>query len=208
MPAWSQAAYCSSAQVQAFAKLLAEDWTVTATADAITLLIQAASDLVDDKSKTWWDSRKAALTYTGAPDSRYLFLPAPIVTLTSVVENGNTLVADTHYWAKKQTLEKNDSYLWPVDQAKGVGWWWCTIPNSVVVSGTFGYTTTPKKIVLLTAAMAAEMGDLRKRQTIDANGDMTETTISKFSFWIREALERLRPRMIHGNEPPMVSYVA
>jgi hypothetical protein len=207
MAAWSQAAYCTSAQVQAFARALREDWTVTATADAITLLIQAASDLVDDFTKTWWDSRKAKLTYTGAPDSRFLFLPAPIITLTSVVENTKTLTDGTEFWSKLDTLEKNDAYLWPVDQAKGVGWWWCTIPKSIVVQGTFG-RATPSKIKLLTAAMAAEMGDLRRRQIIDSDGMLKEVTINQFSAWIQTALKRNRSVMIHGNEPPLVEYVA
>lgn len=169
----------------------------------LTELIRSASRIIDRKTGTWWDSRECRLTYTGN-GSEFLWLPAPAITLASVVENTVTLVEITSTVTTGTFYSRYD--LKALEKAGSLAW--STVPNAVLVEGTFGYSamTVVPDVVSLTCAIAGAIGEFRKRAYIDDAGNLAEVPVSAWPGWVTKELDRLRWRPV-GVGRPTVTYI-
>ncbi len=208
--AWAQPQYATTDQLKAYAGIKSNP----ASTDAdLTVFLKAASSMIDRRTGTWWTPRSITLTGQGVADSPLLWLPARAISITSLTESGVARTRITSptgsgdYWlvAPNDRLEKNPALLWPQDRRRFRGWW-STVPNDIVIVGSFGNvepdgTTVMLDIVELTCGIAAAIAELRRREYIDEQGEIASLPVSTFPGWIGKALATLKWRQIHSQAP-------
>ena len=178
-------------------KLLATD-AVTQPWYAIAL--KAASQEIDRVTGRWWDQRAARFTTQGIVESKSLYLPQRIISITSITEAGIEIyqgVTPQVVYIWDSWVEKLGLYMWPNERAALWGAYWSPKPQDVVVTGTFGEPewtggTANEEIQMLCCAIAAAQLDLRRRDFISANGDIGSSPIGKYPEWIKDKLENYR----------------
>jgi hypothetical protein len=143
-------------------------------------LVRAASRALDRETGRWFNRRPATISVHGIPNGSFmLFLPVPIVSLTSVTENGTVLVEDTDFYRFKSWLEKPS------------GSTWYTEPFKIDVAGVFGEEAVDDDIQILVCAIAAAEGELRKRTFVNEEGSVSEIPTSSFPKWVKDQVMEL-----------------
>lgn len=138
-----------------------------ASASQKTLVDEAiveGSQWVDTFTGQWWNQRtQTILTEAVTPRQKKLFMPAHIISITSVKEGvsgglaGVALDAgDFHIY--NDYLEIDGATPWSMDQL------------DIEVVGSFGYTATPTDIVRAASDVAAQFTGLRKRAFTQDDG--------------------------------------
>jgi hypothetical protein len=146
-------AYCTQDDV----KLAANRWTALDTGETarVTDAINKASAYFESQTGSFFDQR--TIQVTSEPLNamqRRLFMPAPVISLTSVVEAGIDITSNVLIY--KGWLEKNAQAIfnWPGDP---VNFYWANQQQAVVVIGVFGYAATPADVVQVVAFLAAQI---------------------------------------------------
>lgn len=155
-------AYCTEADVKA----VATDWTppTTGWGSRVTDAITRASAMMDTNCNQWFDSRAVTVTtQTCTPNQRRLFLPARMISLTSVTENGQPV---------------SGVFAYPTYLEKPLGCPWLPGQQNIVVSATMGFATPPQDIVLCTAWLTAIMLNLVQKQYMAPSGQQSSTPVS------------------------------
>ena len=153
-------AYCTQADVLVAAGRSQALTTAETTACAAAML--QATAMFEKATGTWFDSRHLAVTTEAVQTrQRRIFLPAPVVTLDSVVEDGATLTQGTDFFLYQPRtgpgwIEKATSTTGNV-QFNGPAGTWTVKQQGVVISGTFGYSAVPTDVVKATAYIAAKI---------------------------------------------------
>lgn len=154
------AAYCTQADVVTAAGRTQTLTTAEITACAAAML--QATAMFEKATGTWFDSRHLAVTTEAVQTrQRRLFLPAPVISLDSVVEGDATLTLGTDFYLYQPRtgpgwIEKAVATTGSV-QFNGPAGTWTTKQQGVVVSGTFGYSAVPTDVVKATAYIAAQI---------------------------------------------------
>ena len=159
-------------------------------------LLKAASQEIDLRTRTWFDSRAVVLTGQGEFDQRRLWLPAPIISITSVIENGKTLTTPADYFAGLDFLEKSTVHLFPSDWNRNLGAWWDVTPNNIVITATLGYANVGEDIKGLCSAIAVARGGMEKRTHQDEAGNVVEIPTSKDKEWVRDKIKLYKIRNV------------
>jgi len=100
-----------------------------------------------------------------------LYSPAPIISITSLLEDSVALVVNTDY------------YLYKTKALKPGGW--STNYKAITFTGKIGYATTPKEIEAVCLELSAVFSGLWTRSFSDGEGniqDMLKTNLSKATF--------------------------
>ena len=183
--------YCAESDVMA----VTSRWAAYtgAAAPRVDQAIINASLMVDIETEQWFDAR--AITVTTQPQSqaqKKLFMPAPVISLTSVTESGISIplaqIVTYPTWIEK---------AWP--GAGGTGFvspyspWvnptsWRPGQMNIVVVGSFGFATTPQDIVAATAYIAALMIGMVETTTIGGDGAATSKLMKEVPAWVKRTL--------------------
>ncbi len=188
--------YCADTDVKA----VAPDWTSINTAfdGRVEPIIVNASKLIDEWTSSWFDSRALEVkTEPCREGQRKLFMPAPIVSVTSITENGIAL-APTTYVLYRRWIEK--SWQNPVPAAGslgGPGVVWRPGQLNIVVTGNFGYTTPPADIVEATAYVAATIMGIRSKVTTDPSGVSSAKLLGELPSFIQDTITRHKDVGLH-----------
>jgi hypothetical protein len=170
--------YCSVADVQ---RVAGRSSLSALETSALGDWIVRASEFVDRFCGTWFEPRtKTIKTEAVRLDQVRLFLPAKLLSLTSLVEDGGTLTLDSDFYSYEWWLEKNGRQAWTTEQ------------RSVVAVGSFGYATTPAEIVEAAAQIAATMAGYKQRSYVSGDGVAASVLISILPDYVRETLEMHR----------------
>ena len=105
--------------------------------------------------------------------------PARILSITSVVQDGVTLTADTDYFAYAVGTIRFASLI--TLERKGV-----------VITGVFGHSATPVAVRLACCQIAAVISGLEVRTVMDAAGDEQTILLRSIPKWVSDLLFRLR----------------
>lgn len=182
-------AYCSVDDV----KLAANRWTDLGT-DADTraqAAIARAQAIVDQRTGTWWDQRHLRVTTEPInPRQKRLFMPAPVISLDSVTEDGLDITSSVlNYvnWLEKST---SAAFPWPGDGYAANAW--STNQQSVVVEGQFGWASTPDDIVQVTAHIAAMLLGWVEKSFTTADGLTASIRDLALPDWVKDTLDSRR----------------
>ena len=178
-----EAAYCTEAQVLSAAGLGAEPAS-TVVAALVASLIPQVEDMIDQATGTWWNSKSKTLYLQPPPYTNALEMPAPIITLTSVTEEGALL--DAHDYVNAKThLEREGGTSWaslPYDNGT-------TLEYPVIVVATaMGYATVPDRIVRLASDLVAILAGLKTRTYIDEDGVKQAVTSRTTPDYVKQVL--------------------
>ena len=110
-------------------------------------------------------------------DALTITFPAPILTITSITNDGTALVVDEDYYVNGDTLFSNT--IFTTNRKTGV-----------VITGTCGYASTPKDVVEICLAMTEVSTGLGTRTVVDSNGDKFDVTRDNMPDWVEERLYR------------------
>jgi len=110
-------------------------------------------------------------------DAQTITFPAPILTITSITNDGVALVADTDYYVNGDTIFSNT--IFTTNRKTGV-----------VVTGTCGYAATPKDVNSICLAMTEVSTGLGTKTVTDSNGDKFDVTRDNMPDWVEEMLYR------------------
>lgn len=182
-------AYCSVDDV----KLAANRWSDLGTdadsrAQAAILRAQA---IVEQRTGTWWDQRNLRVTTEPVNgQQKRLFMPAPVISLTSVTENGvdiTSSVLNYVLWLEKST---SAAFPWPGDGNSANAW--STNQQSVVIEGLFGWAQTPEDIVQVTAHIAAMLLGWVEKSFTTADGLTASIRDLALPDWVKDTLDSRR----------------
>lgn len=158
------------------------------------VLASGASRSLDRETGTWWDDRDVTVKTQAFKDGqRKLFLPAPVISLTSVTEGGSTLTEDTDFFTFGTHLELGSSNFPRLAGSPRPGRGWSTQAKGVVVVGHLGYEAVPPEIRILTARMAAYMSGHAERDVISFDGTAQGLPAVQWPKDIEQAFTSLRP---------------
>jgi hypothetical protein len=177
-------------------KSAAERWNPLTPAEetrANASIVQA-SRWVDQQTGKFFYARKLAVT-TEAPGDRLqrLYVPASVIELTAVEEDGEELDLDNVLiypgaLEKRNTFQSAGSFV-PAAFAQ----YWSTSQQGIVVSGTFGYATCPADIVRLTAHVAGNLLGWIVRSYDNGSGVMQSVRDDKtLPMWAKMILDSYR----------------
>jgi hypothetical protein len=106
-------------------------------------------------------------------------LTPPIVSITSIIEDGIILTKDEDYYLFKNygKIMKNA---------------WSSGHNAIVITGVFGYSSTPENIKNLCVKIAAIFSGLATKIVSDGNGGELSVNITQIPEWILNELYKER----------------
>jgi len=157
----------------------------------ITQIIPYVTSYLDDVTGRFWqkitvNAGTPIKTQAKAERQSNLFLPGkyfPIISLSSLKEDGVTLVVETDY------------ELYP-EYIKRVAGFWDTRRNKIEVAGDFGVDPTPPFIEMIATEMAGILA-LEKTKTFTTGDGVQQTiTLTSWPTHIKEQLETLRIKRI------------
>ena len=145
--------------------------------------IPQASELVDSWTGTWWDNRTQTVqTEARDPQQVRLFMPARIVSITSVAESGVALAASDFvvypHWIEKKGRAP-----------------WSTLQLDLTVVGVFGFKTVPPDISTLTAEVAAMLSGLKVRSYTQDDGVEKAVLMTSLPSWAQAIIEARKYRL-------------
>lgn len=141
-------------------------------------VVTHASRYVDHFTGTWFDNRTTQTIKTQAAfvDQKRLFMPAKIISITSITETG-VLIAATDYVIYKHWIEKKFLSTWS------------NLQLDIVVIGAFGYAAVPSDIKAACLEVGAAMSQMRKKSWVDEAGNAGVSIVNSISPWARETLQ-------------------
>jgi hypothetical protein len=128
-------------------------------------------------SKVRFDMGMNAEGLRMSEDAMTITFPAPILTITSITNDGTALVVDEDYYVNGDTIFSNT--IFTTNRKTGV-----------VITGTCGYAATPKDVNEICLAMTEVSTGLGTRTVVDANGDKFDITRDNMPDWVEERLYR------------------
>lgn len=165
------------------------------TPDQTSLLTQtldAASRLIDEYCGQWFDSRTRTLrTQAGSAATSSLILPVPLVSLTSVTEDGVTLTLADLADYPGMLVKKNGDY-------------WTQEIQGVVIIGSFGFSAVPASIVHACADLALILAGMKTRAYVDGSGIAQSVTVNSLPDIIRAELDPFKRKTL-GIQPYKLS---
>jgi hypothetical protein len=167
--------YCTSDQVKQLAQIKGEQGGANRDA-IIASSITRVSATIDQQTGTWFDSRAKTLYIdpVGIRRTR-IFMPAPVVSITSITEFGNLLTYKDYVLAEPGAIRRT------------LGFWMCgqyddgsAMHNGITVVGTFGFATVPPDVEEACAELSAIVAGIKKRTFVTGDGiekAVTATTL-------------------------------
>lgn len=163
--------YCTEADLQ---RVLTR--TVTASDENYTLLqdtITRASRFIDEMTGTFWYQRTITseeIDCFDMSDNRFyiddsqskLYCPSAIINISSIVEDGVTLTENVDYTVYKSSgvIIRNG--------------YWSGEKKGVVVSGVFGFSSTPAHVARWCVSVAEVFSGLATRSFTDSDGNQLD----------------------------------
>lgn len=178
-------AYCDEEDV----KQAANRWTDLGTdaATRVEVAIEQATKFIDQQTGTFFEQRILQVTTEPLSNQqKRLFMPAPVISLTSVTEGGVDITTSVLNYVK--WLEKNASAALPWPGEVNPASFWKYSQQSVVIVGTFGYAATPKDINAITAFIAAASLGWVEKSFVDANGLSQAFRDNSFPPWVNQVI--------------------
>lgn len=166
----------------------------------LTDAIGDASDHVDSETRTFWDQRDLTITTEAIfANQRKLFMPAPIISITSITEAG-VLIDPTNFKVYRTWIEKlNSSFSEVTGRFEIGGPVWSRVQQDIVVVGRFGYKTneTPRDIKLITKELAGVFSGLKTRSFVSDDGVASTVLVTEIPDWVdRKLVSRRLPIVI------------
>ena len=165
--------------------------TITAKTTLIEREIERASRRIDQYTDTFFYTKTltaSKVVYNFgqnsdglmmSEDAKFIYFPAPILTITSVVNDTITLVEDEDYYIEGNTLFANTNFS-------------TNRKNGVVITGTCGYAATPDDINEACLAIAEVSTGMGIRTVIDPDGSKLEVTRDNVPDWVWDSLDLRR----------------
>lgn len=112
-----------------------------------------------------------------SPSRRFIYAYAPVISVSSIVENGESLTENTDFWIynQDQKIMKNGS--------------WTTEKKGIVVSGSIGYALTPAEINQICLSVAEVFTGLGIRSYVGEDGSQVEVIQRNIPKWIFDRLK-------------------
>ena len=134
-------------------------------------MIGWASDHIDTVTRKFWEKRTLTVTTEAVfRNQKKLFMPAPIISITSIKEAGVALDV-SEFKIYKDWLEKTNSSFAEVTGRFEIGGpVWSRLQQDIVVVGDFGHTVTPRDIRLLTAEIVGIFAGMKTRSFTQDDG--------------------------------------
>ena len=175
--------------------------TTTDQDAAIDDAIGDASDHIDAETRTFWDQRDLTITTEAVfRNQRRLFMPAPIISITSITEAGVAL--DTANFVIYRTwIEKvNTAFTEITGRFEIGGPVWSRVQQDIVVVGRFGYKTneTPRDIKLITKELAGVFSGLKTRSFISDDGIASTVVVTEIPTWVNDKIFSRRLPIVIG----------
>ena len=108
-------------------------------------------------------------------DRTRIYFPAPIISLSSVVDDGTTLTADEDYYQGYDFIEAAGTFT--SDRADGIK-----------ITGSCGYTSTPDEVNQVCLTMSEVTTGLGTYTVVDADGTKTDITRDNMPEWVADRL--------------------
>lgn len=165
--------------------------TITAKTTLIEREIERASRRIDQYTSTFFYSKtltnsKVVYGFNAnsdclmmAEDATYISFPAPILTITSVINNEVAMVEGEDYYIEGNVIFANTIFS-------------TNRKNGVVITGTCGYSATPDDINEACLALAEVSTGMGIRTVVDPNGDKLEITRDNVPDWVWDSLDLRR----------------
>lgn len=173
------------------------DATKTAKTTLIERSIERASRHIDQYTNSFFHTKAVTNSkvaygfnvnadgFIMSEDARYIECKAPIISITSIVDDETTLVADDDYYIDGNTIFANTIFS-------------TNRKNGIKITGSIGYATTPDDINDCCLALAEVMTGLGIRTVLDPNGDKLEITRDSVPEWVWDKLDLRRRYMACG----------
>ncbi len=191
-------AYCTSDQVRAQANRA--DAFTTLETTRVTDAIAQAQAFIDDRTGTWFDDRNVTVKTECISDKQdKLFMPAPIISVTSLTEDGTALVAGADqdylsYGALGYFRKMKNSQNFLVGNIFNPWSMWSQNPQAIVFVGHLGFTTVPSDIAQVCALLAGIYMGIIERTYTTPDGVIGAVRTLKLPQWAEDVLEnRTRP---------------
>ncbi len=154
-------------------------------------MIGFASDYIDTHTRTFWDQRDLTVTTEAVfSNQRRLFMPAPIVSITSVTEAG-VAIATADFKVYRTWLEKlNTSFAEVSSRFEIGGPVWSRIQQDIVVVGRFGYATglTPRDIKLLCVELVGVFAGMKTKSFTQDDGVERTVLTNAIPEWVNDQI--------------------
>jgi hypothetical protein len=167
--------------------VLGRDLTDTVKDTFLEACIERASRIIDDYTRQIFYDK----TITNEKIDRYsvstsffslsddcLYSHAPIISVTSLVEDGVSLVADTDFYLYENHIQSVNS--------------WTTERKGLVFTGHIGYTSVPKPINEVCLAFAEVLSGIGIKTVTDGTGSVFELSKDKLPVWAFDVLSKWR----------------
>ena len=154
----------------------------------INKTLQRATALIDAWTHAWWDKRTVTIRTRAITDrQRKLFLPAHVITITSVKEDGVALLPD-EFIVGPSWLEKPSSFWFHgFETVVGV-----SIKPGIEIIGDLGWkrnlTVVPEEIQAAVGEIANIMGGWRKRTIIQDDGIERTVLLTDLPDWVQDII--------------------
>lgn len=167
------------------------DATITAKTTLIEREIERASRRIDQYTSSFFytntlTSSKVVYGFVSnsdgismSEDATYISFPAPILTITSVINDGVAMVLNEDYYIDGSVLFANTIFT-------------TNRKNGVLITGTCGYASTPDDINEACLALAEVSTGMGIRTVIDPAGDKLEVTRDSVPDWVWDSLDLRR----------------
>lgn len=117
-------------------------------------------------------------------DQKTIVSPCPIISISSIIEDGVTLVEGTDYYLYKAQGKIQKSGRWS------------STPQGISVSGVIGYASTPEKVGMWCVSIAAALTGLDIRQWTDDSGSVQTVLQSTVPQWVLDDIDGDREYVI------------
>ena len=152
-------------------------------------VIEAASRFIDEKTGrlfyTQTLTNETLDVYGESSNGLYvsgkqcnIYAPAPILTVTSITENGTTLTEDENFYiyASDFKISKNGR--------------WTTSRKGIVINGSIGYDKTPQEIEQICLTVAEVFSGLGIRTIKSVDGGEFDVALKTIPSWVFKRLKQ------------------
>lgn len=198
--------YCTLADVLAQANRISP-FTDTENTRAQAAIAQAMAT-IDRETGTWFDNRHVqVITETISEKQGKLFMPAPIISTTSLTEDDVALVEgdDADYLQYDEYFVKmKNAQNFLVGNIFNPWSMWSQNPQAIVFIGHLGYATVPSDIAQVCALMAGIYMGIIERTYTTPDGVVGAVRTLKLPEWAVETL-RARTRPGYDYQPFIIT---
>jgi hypothetical protein len=182
--------YTTSDKIKQLAGIASESDDSNRTA-LITSTLLRVDAMIDETLGTWFDNR-ARIFYIAAPHSRCerIFIRAPIITVTEIVERGTVLDLTTDVILEKHigAIKKTPGSFWETGMYDDD----TQIRYPIKVTGTFGFSSVPADIDQAASELGAILAGLKKRTFITNEGIERTVNVTSMPEYITQLLAHRR----------------